>query len=131
MNETIFATHVLETPRHRTRWIEAGPQDGPLMIFVHGWPELAISWRGQLDHFAAAGWRCVAPDMRGFGGSSVPTSLNAYALREIVADMVELHDALGAAPAVFVGHDWGSPVVWALASHHPERCRGVVSLCVP
>ncbi len=101
------------------------------MIFLHGWPELGLVWRPQLKHFAAAGWRCVAPDMRGYGGSSVPDAIAAYAVRELATDMVELHDALGGQPAVWVGHDWGSAVAWAMASHHPERCRGVVNLCVP
>ena len=117
--------------RHRTAWLEAGPADGPLIIFVHGWPELGVLWRAQLEHFAGLGWRCVAPDMRGYGDSSVPADPGAYALREIVADMTELHDALGGAPAVWVGHDWGSPVVFSLAAHHAGRCRGVAGLCVP
>ena len=125
-------THrTIETARHRTAWVEAGPADGPLLIFIHGWPEIGLLWRAQLDHFAAVGWRCVAPDMRGYGGSSVPTSTGAYTVCELVADMVELHDALGGAPAVWVGHDWGSPVVWGMATHHPDRCRGVANLCVP
>ncbi len=131
MNHPSFTTRRIETARHRTTWIEAGPADGPLLVFAHGWPELSIIWRPQIEHFAAAGWRCVAPDMRGYGGSAVPTSAAAYAIRETVADMIELHDALGGAPAVWVGHDWGCPTVWGLASHHPQRCRGVVNLTVP
>jgi pimeloyl-ACP methyl ester carboxylesterase len=123
--------HLVQTARHRTAYLEAGPADGPLMIFLHGWPELGLVWRAQLEHFAAAGWRCVAPDMRGYGGSSVPAERSAYALREAVADMVESHDALGGGSAVWVGHDWGSPVAWSLAQHHAERCRAVASLCVP
>jgi pimeloyl-ACP methyl ester carboxylesterase len=119
------------TARHRTAYLEAGPADGPLLIFAHGWPERALVWRAQIDHFAARGWRCVAPDMRGYGGSSVPDAVEAYAVREIVTDMIELHDALGGAPAVWVGHDWGSPVVWSMAAHHAGRCRAVASLCVP
>lgn len=126
-----ISEHLLETPRHRTAWLEAGPTDGPLMIFIHGWPELSLVWRSQLDHFAGLGWRCVAPDMRGYGGSAVPDATAAYAVRELVGDMVELHDALGAAPAVWVGHDWGSAVAWSMASHHPARCAGVVNLCIP
>lgn len=114
-----------------TSWIEDGPADGPLMIFLHGWPERGFMWRAQLSHFAARGWRCVAPDMRGYGSSVVPADTSAYAQREIVADMVALHDALGGPPAVWVGHDWGSPVVFSLAAHHAARCRAVVSLCVP
>ena len=129
--DTTFARKTLETARHRTAWIEAGPPDGPLMILIHGWPELGLVWRRQIEHFAAQGWRCVAPDMRGYGGSSVPGSTAAYAVRELVADMIELHQALGSEPAIWVGHDWGSAVAWAMASHHAERCRGVVNLCVP
>ena len=131
MTDIILTADRIETARHRTAWTEAGPADGPLMIFIHGWPEIGLLWRAQLEHFAAAGWRCVAPDMRGYGGSSVPTHSGAYAVREMVADMAELHDALGDAPAIWVGHDWGSAVVWGMASHHPERCRAVANLCVP
>ena len=131
MSQTDFASRVVETPRHRTHWIEAGPADGPLMVFIHGWPELGLVWRAQIEHFAAEGWRCVAPDMRGYGGSSVPDSISAYAVRDLAADMAELHDALGASSAIWVGHDWGSAVAWSMASHHAERCRGVVNLCIP
>jgi pimeloyl-ACP methyl ester carboxylesterase len=123
--------HIVESARHRTAWIEAGPAGGPLMIFLHGWPERGLMWHAQLDHFAALGWRCAAPDMRGYGASSVPAETGAYALREIAADMVELHDALGGTPAVWVGHDWGSPVAWSVAAHHAGRCAAVASLCVP
>ena len=121
----------VETGRHATAWVEAGPSDGALMVFIHGWPEIGLLWQRQLRHFAALGWRCVAPDMRGYGGSSVPGDVASYSVREITADMVELHDALGGAPAVWVGHDWGAPIAWSIASHHPERCRGVVGLSVP
>lgn len=123
--------HTLRSPRHVTHYLACGPADGPVVIFVHGWPELAISWRHQLPALAALGFRAVAPDMRGYGRSSVPQTHAAYALEALVADMLELLDALGHQRAVWVGHDWGSPVVWALASHHPDRCHGVASLCVP
>lgn len=126
------ATHrQLSTPRHRTSYIEVGPAGGPLMIFLHGWPHLGLCWRLQLEHFAAAGWRCIAPDLRGYGDSSVPDRVSDYALREVVADMVELHDALGGAPAIWVGHSLGCMVVWAMAMHHAKRCRGAVNLTVP
>jgi pimeloyl-ACP methyl ester carboxylesterase len=101
------------------------------MIFAHGWPGIGLMWRAQMEAFASEGWHCVAPDMRGYGGSSSPAASEAYALNEIVDDMVELHDHLGARPAIWVGHDLGSPVVGALAAHHAARSRGVVLVSVP
>ena len=121
----------LTTPRQRSAFIDVGPREGPLMIFLHGWPHLGLSWRPQLAYFAEAGWRCIAPDLRGYGGSSVPSRVSDYAVREVVADMIELHDALGGAPAVWVGHSLGCAVGWSMATQHPERCRGVVTLTVP
>lgn len=121
----------IHSPRHTTHYWEAGPADGPLMMFLHGWPEIGLLWRSQVEAFAAEGWRCVAPDMRGYGGSSAPTGASAYALSEIVDDMVELHDHLGGRPAIWVGHDLGSPVAGALAAHHAKRTRGVVLVSVP
>lgn len=100
-------------------------------MFCHGWPELSISWRHQLPYFARLGYRCIAPDMRGYGRSDVHPRHEDYALREIVADMIELLDHLGAEKAVWVGHDWGTPVVWSIAQHHPDRCLAVAGLCVP
>lgn len=128
---TLVTEHTLRTDRHTTGYLAAGPEDGPLMIFVHGWPELSISWRHQLPAFAALGFRAIAPDMRGYGRSSTYATTDAFAQKLIVADMIELIDHLGAERAVWVGHDWGSPVVWNTASHHPDRCEGVVNLCVP
>jgi pimeloyl-ACP methyl ester carboxylesterase len=123
--------HVATSPRHTTGYLACGPTDGPLVVFVHGWPELSISWRHQLPHFGALGFRAVAPDMRGYGRSSVYRRHEDYALSESTQDMLELLDSLGRETAVFVGHDWGSPVVWSLASQHPDRCHGVANLCVP
>jgi len=123
--------HVARTDRHSSFYLACGPEDGPLIVFVHGWPELSLSWRHQLPCFGALGFRAIAPDMRGYGRSSVYPRLEDYALAESSRDMLELLDALGRERAVFVGHDWGSPVVWSLASHHPERCQAVANLCVP
>ncbi len=119
-------SRTLGTARHHTHYLHCGPSDGPLMIFVHGWPSIALMWRAQMIAFASDGWRCVAPDLRGYGGSAVPTELEAYTIEEVVADVIELHDHLGAEPAIWVGHDWGSVVVAELAAHEPDRSRGVV-----
>jgi pimeloyl-ACP methyl ester carboxylesterase len=122
---------VVRTDRHTTAYLSCGAAEGPLILFVHGWPELAVSWRHQLPAFAALGFRCVAPDMRGYGRSTVHPRAEDYALEAIVEDMLELLAALGRDRAVWVGHDWGSPVVWALGAHHADRCVALASLCVP
>jgi pimeloyl-ACP methyl ester carboxylesterase len=119
------------SPRHGSFYLACGPEDGAPIIFLHGWPELSISWRGQLPVFGGLGFRAIAPDMRGYGRSDVPQRREDYALEHTVADMIELIDSIGAQKAVWVGHDWGAPVVWSIAQHHPERCRAVANLCVP
>ena len=123
--------NIVKTARHKTFYLSCGAEDAPLIVFVHGWPELSISWRHQLPCFADHGFRTVAPDMRGYGRSSVYSRHEDYAVEHSVKDMIELLDALGREKAIWVGHDWGSPVVWSLASHHPGRCFGVANLCVP
>jgi pimeloyl-ACP methyl ester carboxylesterase len=123
--------HVVKTPRHTSFYLECGRADAVPIIFVHGWPELSISWRHQLPCFASLGFRAIAPDMRGYGRSTVYPRHEDYALEHIVTDMIELLDSLGRDKAIWVGHDWGSPVVWDIANHHPDRCHAVASLCVP
>ena len=131
MSTSKLTSRVFSTPRHTTHCLESGPADGPLMMFLHGWPQLSLIWRAQIEAFAAQGWHCVAPDMRGYGGSSAPAATNAYTLENIVADMAELHDHLGGLPALWVGHDWGSVVAGELVAHEPQRSRGVVLISVP
>ena len=123
--------HVARSQRHTTFYLACGLPEATALIFLHGWPELSISWRHQLPVLAGLGFRAVAPDMRGYGRSSVYGRHADYALEHVVADMIELIDRLGAEKAIWVGHDWGSPVAWSIAQHYPERCHGVVSLCVP
>ncbi|MBS0548084.1 MAG: alpha/beta hydrolase [Proteobacteria bacterium] len=123
--------HTVKSARHTTGYLACGAEDAPLLVFVHGWPELSLSWRHQLPAFAALGFRCVAPDMRGYGRSNTYTRHADFAQEEIVADMLELLAALGRDKAVWIGHDWGSPVVWNIAAIHPDKVVGVASLCVP
>lgn len=123
---TQLVSRTLKTARQATHYIEAGPIGGPLMMFLHGWPSIGLMWRAQMEAFAADGWHCVAPDLRGYGGSQAPAADDACAIGQVVADMAELHDHLGGSPAIWVGHDWGVVVVGELAAHEPSRCRGVV-----
>ena len=105
---------------------------GPLVIFVHGFPESWYSWRHQLGPVAAAGFTACAIDVRGYGGSDKPHAVEAYALERIVADNVAVADALSpGAPAILVGHDWGAPIVWNSALTRPDRFRAVAGLSVP
>lgn len=123
--------HTTKTARHTTFYLASGPENGPLIIFLHGWPELSVSWRHQLPALASLGFRAVAPDMRGYGRSRVYSRHEDYAQEHIVRDILELLQSLGREKAVWVGHDWGSPVAWNLASHHPEHTEAVANLCVP
>jgi pimeloyl-ACP methyl ester carboxylesterase len=123
--------NIAKSARHTSFYLSCGAEDATPMIFVHGWPELSISWRHQLPVFASLGFRAIAPDMRGYGRSSTYPAQSDYAQEQIVADMIELLDHLGAEKAIWVGHDWGAPVVWGIAQQHPDRCHGVANLCVP
>ena len=123
--------HVAKSKRHTSFYLACGAPQATPIIFLHGWPELSISWRHQLPVFGGLGFYAVAPDMRGYGRSSVYSHHEDYALEEVVADMIELADAIGAERAIWVGHDWGAPAVWSIAQHHPQRCLGVANLCVP
>ncbi|HEX6018310.1 MAG TPA: alpha/beta hydrolase [Burkholderiaceae bacterium] len=104
---------------------------GPLVLLCHGWPELAHSWRHQLPALAAAGYHAVAPDMRGYGGSSVPHDIGAYAITDLVGDMVALVAALGEHRTCIVGHDWGANVAWCAALMRPDLFGAVVAMSVP
>ncbi|MCX3060068.1 alpha/beta fold hydrolase [Streptomyces beihaiensis] len=110
---------------------DSGSSDKPLVVLCHGFPELAFSWRHQVMALAAAGHRVIAPDMRGYGGSSRPADVDAYDTLTLCDDLAGLLDAVGADDAVFVGHDWGAMVVWQMALAHPERVRAVAGMSVP
>ena len=108
---------------------EAG--DGPLVVLCHGFPESWYSWRHQIPALAEAGFHVVAPDQRGYGTSDAPEEIGAYSIMQLTGDIVGLVHALGEDQAVVVGHDWGSPVAWALAQMRPDMFRAVASLSVP
>jgi pimeloyl-ACP methyl ester carboxylesterase len=104
---------------------------GPLIILVHGFPELWYSWRHQIPALAEAGYRVVAPDVRGYGGSDKPRPIEAYDMAELTADVVGLIDALGEESAILVGHDWGAQICWNTAFLHPTRVSAVAGLSIP
>jgi pimeloyl-ACP methyl ester carboxylesterase len=104
---------------------------GPLVVMVHGWPESWYSWRHQITALAQAGYRVAAPDVRGYGGSDKPEAIEAYAIKDICADIAGLVEALGERQAILIGHDWGAPIVWNTALFYPDKVRAVAGLSVP
>ena len=125
--------------RHRTALVngvelhllEAGDPAAPPIILSHGFPEGAYSWRHQLPALAAAGYHVIAPDQRGYGSSSAPSDVADYGITNLTADLLGLLDETGHQQAIFVGHDWGSMIVWDLALLYPERVKAVVGVSVP
>lgn len=115
----------------RLAYYETGPHRGTPVVFCHGFPELAFSWRHQLKAFEAAGRRAIAPDQRGYGLSSRPEPVEAYDIVHLTDDLARLLDHLKIEQAVFCGHDWGGLVVWQMALRHPSRTAGVIGLNTP
>jgi pimeloyl-ACP methyl ester carboxylesterase len=113
----------------RMGYYEAG--EGFPVVFCHGFPELAYSWRHQLKAFSEAGFRAIAPDQRGYGLTDRPEGIAAYSLEELCKDMKGLLDALDIERAVFCGHDWGGGVVWMMPRYFPDRVAGVIGVNTP
>ncbi|MFI6294613.1 alpha/beta hydrolase [Nonomuraea sp. NPDC050790] len=130
MSQIPNITHrLVPSPAGRTHLVEQG--DGPLVLLVHGFPESWYSWRHQLPALAAAGYRAVAIDVRGYGRSSKPGELAAYRMLDLIEDNVAVVEALGASSAVIVGHDWGSMIAANSALTRPDVFRAVALLSVP
>jgi pimeloyl-ACP methyl ester carboxylesterase len=116
-------------PGVRLRYVEAG--SGPLVVLLHGFPDSSYGWRRQIPALAAAGFRVVAPDQRGYGLSDKPAGARAYGIRRLADDVAALVAALGESRAHVVGHDWGAGVAWAFAMRHPERLARLAVLNGP
>jgi len=110
---------------------ETGAADRPAVMLSHGFPELAWSWRHQIPALAAAGFRVVAPDQRGYGDSDRPEAVDRYDIGHLTGDLAGLLEALSIERAVVVGHDWGGFVAWAMPILHPERIAGVIGVNTP
>ena len=106
-------------------------ESGPLLLLAHGWPESWYSWRHQIVSLANAGYRVVAPDMRGFGESQAPPNVGDYDVIHTSADLVGILDVLGEETAVLVGHDWGAIIAWQTVLLHPERFTALITMSVP
>src|SRR5271166_6375831 len=113
-----FATHSINGITLHSA--EAGPTDGPLVVLLHGFPEFWYGWRHQIAPLAAAGYRVVAPDQRGYNLSSKPDGVHAYDTDKLTDDIRDLVHERGAESALLAGHDWGGTVAWDTAMSHPE-----------
>ncbi|WP_276038912.1 alpha/beta fold hydrolase [Mycobacterium nebraskense] len=122
---------LVDTNGVQLRVVEAGDRGAPVVLLAHGFPELAYSWRHQIPVLAEAGYHVLAPDQRGYGGSSRPDAIEAYDIHQLTADLVGLLDHVGAERAVWIGHDWGAAVVWNAPLLHPDRVAAVAALSVP
>ncbi|HEV7694344.1 MAG TPA: alpha/beta hydrolase [Hyphomonadaceae bacterium] len=124
---------MVQTNGIRLRVAEMGTENtkAPLVVLAHGWPESWYSWRHQIPAIAAAGYRVIAPDMRGYGGSDRPPAIEDYDITHTSGDIVGLLDAYGAEKAVLIGHDWGAIVTWNTVLLHPDRFSAMVAMSVP
>lgn len=116
----------------RVRWYERRPDDrnAPTVLCLHGFPELAVSWREQLAGLSDR-YRVVAPDMRGYGGTDAPSRIRDYNLDRLTRDIVELIDALGVDKVHLVGHDWGGAIAWEVGQHHGDRLHTLAVINCP
>jgi pimeloyl-ACP methyl ester carboxylesterase len=115
----------------RLHTVQAGPEDGPPVVLLHGFPEFWYGWHEHVRPLATAGHRVVVPDQRGYNRSDKPPGTGAYRVDRLAGDVLGLVDALGFEDAAVVGHDWGGIVGWWLAIHHPERVRRFCAVNAP
>jgi len=121
----------IETNGIRLHVVQAGPQSGTPVVLLHGFPEFWYAWRKQIPALVEAGCRVIVPDQRGYNLSDKPKGVKAYAIHELVNDVIGLIDALGYEKVNLVGHDWGAAVAWLLAIWNPERLHRLGILNVP
>jgi pimeloyl-ACP methyl ester carboxylesterase len=131
MSDVALEENFIVTNGVRLHVIQAGPANGTPVVMLHGFPEFWRGWCKQIPPLAAAGYRVVVPDQRGYNLSDAPKEVSAYRIDELVRDVVNLLDALERADCYLVGHDWGAAVAWAMAIAYPERVKKVVILNVP
>ncbi len=124
-------SRLVETNGVRLHVVEAGPEDGKLLVLLHGFPEFWYGWHETIASLANAGYRVVVPDQRGYNLSEKPARVADYRIDELAADVVGLIDAYGRETAAVAGHDWGAAVAWWLALHHDDRLSELVAVNVP
>jgi pimeloyl-ACP methyl ester carboxylesterase len=122
--------HISLSDGERLAVWESGPQGAPACLFLHGFPENHRAWRHQIAHLESA-YRCIAPDLRGYGASSKPADVAAYATPRLMGDVLELADALELERFTLLGHDWGGLLAWEVATAAPNRLEALVVANAP
>jgi len=128
---SITSHEITYASNKKIHYLAAGPSSGPLIIFVHGWPATAITWKAQIEAFSSLGFRAIAPDMPGYGKSTARREIEDYSQEALVEGMMALLFSTGRKAAVWVGHDWGAGVTSSVAGQHPEAVKALVNICVP
>ncbi|THW45521.1 alpha/beta-hydrolase [Aureobasidium pullulans] len=132
-NMPSFSEHdlVYEDGGKTLHYLTAGPEDGELIVFMHGWPGIGKTWHNQLTDFSQRGFKVVAPDMPGYGGSTARKVASDYAQEQVIKAMLALLKHLGRNQAIWVAHDWGCGTLWTLARTHPEVFKAACGMTVP
>jgi pimeloyl-ACP methyl ester carboxylesterase len=125
------APHFIASDSFQIATYVAGPEDGPPIVLIHGWPEIAYSWKHTVPSLVAAGYRVIAYDLRGFGQSSAPLDPIHYAMPQLVGDLESIIEAYGYDEVIICGHDWGGSIVWHAARMISHRVKAVIGICVP
>ncbi|AFC31595.1 hypothetical protein PM3016_4859 [Paenibacillus mucilaginosus 3016] len=126
-----FSERYVETNGIRLHVVTSGPEDGPLVVLLHGFPEFWYGWKRQIPFLAAQGYRVWVPDQRGYARSGKPEKIEAYAMNGLAADIAGLIDAAGGGPAYLAGHDFGAMVAWYTSALYPEKVRRTAIINVP
>ena len=124
-------SQLVDTNNIRLSVVQAGPEEGPLIILLHGFPEFSYSWRNLMPKLVSAGYRVWAPDQRGYNLSDKPDGIDPYRIDELAKDVIGLIDAANRKQAILIGHDWGAGVAWWVAGKYPERISKMVVMNVP
>lgn len=129
--EPAFEEQCFQNGRVTLHTVISGPKDGPVVVLLHGFPEFWYGWHRQIEPLAAAGFRVIVPDQRGYNLSSKPRGVASYALMQLVSDVIAIADQLGQQKVFLAGHDWGAAVAWSAALLHPQRIAKLAILNVP
>jgi len=128
---TVFRDEMVDCNGVRLHCGAAGEAGRPLMLFLHGFPEFWAAWRKPMEYFAARGWLCVAPDLRGYNLSDKPEGVEAYKVKHLMADVLAVGAHYSKTPFVLVAHDWGGAVAWSVAIGQPQRLAKLVMINSP